>query len=439
MLPQHLPRYLLVGLLALALWSPGCGRRKLPPGVVEVEFWHSMAGPLEKSLKRLIQRFETENPKIRVRSIFQGGYSQLSQKLNLAVVNQDPPDLAQMYEAWIAYNNKSQEWVLPLDARIEADPEIQWKDIFQAFREAGQIHGKTYSIPTNKSFPVLYYNKDIFAKAGISDPPKTWDELARIGQKLTVDKDLDGQPEQWGWAFVDDPWLFECMVLQFGGSFINQEGKSALGGEPAMKAMRFLIDAFQGPKRFAYRTTGYDHQLDFADSRVAMFIGSSVSRTFMDDQIPFDYGAVPIPQGPIESSIMSGTGVALFRTEKSKEHTDAAWKFLKFLASTKATLYWGMTTNYVPIRESAVEHPDFQKRLEVDPGYGAGLAQIRYATSEPPLPAWYECRQYLKQAMEKSFLEPKNLEAIFQETVREMNRTLEKTQAEKPTPSGAKG
>lgn len=426
----------LAALIALALVVAGCGGGDAPPpGVVRVDFWHAMSGPLKKPLDRLIRRFEEQNPDVQVRSIYQGGYAQLSQKIRFAVQSQDPPVLAQMYEAAVAFNNRDRQIVQPLDAFLTRDAaEVDWQDVFEPFRETARVGDGTYVLPLIKSFPVLYYNKRLLREAGLPGPPTTWDEFAEYGRKLTKDADGDGTPEQWGWAFVTDPWIFECMVLQYGGSFLKPDGTSALGGRPAVEAMRFLVDASQGEGRFAYRSTGYDHQLDFADERVAMILASTVSRTFMADQLTFDVGVVPIPQGPHRASIMSGAGVAMF-ADHPPAVKDAAWRFLKYLASSKATLYWGISTNYIPIRESATQSEDYQKRIEADPGFGAGVAQLAYATSEPPLTSWYECRQVLARAMERVLIDPARAEAIFQEAVQEMNRTL----AQEQGPRGHEG
>ena len=411
--------------LLLALGISGCGAEDAPPpGVVRIDFWHAMSGPLRKPLKRLIRRFEEENPDIQVRGIYQGGYAQLSQKIRFSVQSGDPPVLAQLYEAAVAFNNRDRQIVEPLDKYLERDAaEVDWQDVFEPFRRTAKVGDGTFVLPLIKSFPVLYYNKRLFQEAGIPGPPVTWEEFARYGRRLTQDNDGDGTPDQWGWAFVTDPWIFECMVLQYGGSFLREDGSSALGGDPAVQAMRFVVDSSQGEDPYAYRSTGYDHQLDFADERVAMILASTVSRTFMADQITFDVGVVPIPQGPHKASIMSGAGVAMF-ADHPPEVKEAAWRFLKYLASTKATLYWGISTNYIPIRRSATQSEDYQKRLEADPGFGAGVAQMGYATSEPPLTSWYECRQILARAMERVLIEPARAEAIFREAVEEMNRTL---------------
>lgn len=414
----------LAGILLAVALATGCGGPEpIPEGTVRVRFWHAMSGPLAKALHHLVDRFHRDHPGIRIEPVFQGGYAQLSQKINLALMDGSPPDMAQMYEAMIAFCNRSGETLLPLDGFIAADPELRFDDVFGPFRDTITQGGKVYSLPPTKSFPVLYLNLDMLEAAGFTRAPETWDELASMGRTLTRDLDGDGRTDQWGWAFVNDPWVFQCMVLQNGGSLLTAEGKSAMGSEAARSALAYTLDSVMGPRPFAYRTTGFDHQLDFADGKVAMIIGSSVSRTFMADQITFRLGAAPLPQGKVKASIMAGPNIAIFKGIPEPRQK-AAFEFLKFFTSTNATLYWGIATNYIPIRRSAVESEAYRRRVEADPGFAAGIRQMDWAVSEPPLPAWYECRQILSSLMQKVFHEPAAMDRVLGEAVADMDRVL---------------
>lgn len=426
---RYVPAILVVA--ALACGVAGCGGGSgLPPGTTRVRFWHSMAGPLGKALRQVVEGFHKENPDVHVEPIFQGGYAQLSQKINLALLDGSPPELAQMYENMIAFCNRKEETILSLDDRIAADPELDFGDVFEPFRRTVLLGGRTFSLPPTKSFPVLYCNAALLKEAGLDRPPTTWDELAEVARRITRDLDGDGTPDRWGYAFVNDPWIFECMVLQEGGAFLKPDGTAALGGEPARKAMRWLLEATgqgRGPA-FAYRTTGFDHQLDFAEGRVAMIIGSTVSRGFMEEQIDFGMWVAPIPQGPVKATVMAGPNVAIF-AGVPEANRQAAWRFLRYMTRTEVTLYWAIATNYLPVRRSALEHPTYQRRLAADPGFGAGVAQLEYAQSEPPLPSWYECRQILNNTMQKCFQEPARMDALITEGVAEMDRVLAQERA----------
>ena len=372
----------------------------LQDNVVTIRFWHAMAGELGEALKVLIKQFEKANPGVRVVSVYQGSYGSLSQKLIGAVIAHEPPDVSQAYPAWVSYLNQDEEAqaIMALDDLIAADPTFDKDDLIQVLLEDCRLNGKLYALPFNKSFPVLYYNREMFKKAGLK-PPRTWDEFARVGRALTIDNDNDGRPERWGWAFNNDSWIFECTVLQFGGKLMNDDGRSSpFDQEPAFRAMHTFVDAAFGAAPYAYPVTGYDHQTDFVAEKVAMIQTSSVSRKFMQDQLRFDYGMLPLPAGTRKASILSGTNICLFNTgEKARQ--EASWKFLKFFTSAKATAFWSIRTSYVPVRKSALK--EMEKYLESDPNARAAIDQLNYAFFEPTLPAWYECRQILRNYFQK--------------------------------------
>src|SRR5207302_76414 len=136
-------------------------------------------------------------------------------------------------------------------------------------------------------------------------PPRTWQEFAEYGRKLTRDTNRDGKPELWGWSFSVDPWIFLCQVLQNGGTFLSEDGRKAhLDEPPAVDALQFWIDATRGPGVFAYRALDFEPQNEFQAGKVAMILTSSVSKTFMKPMVRFDMGMAPIPQGPHKAAIM---------------------------------------------------------------------------------------------------------------------------------------
>ena len=90
--------------------------------------------------------------------------------------------------------------IIPFDELASSDEDKEWLGSFYpAFMENSQTGGKTYGIPFQRSTPVLYWNKEAFAEAGLDPetPPTTWEETIEFGKKL-VKKDSDGNVSQWG-------------------------------------------------------------------------------------------------------------------------------------------------------------------------------------------------------------------------------------------------
>jgi ABC-type glycerol-3-phosphate transport system substrate-binding protein len=365
-----------------------------------IRFWHSMAGGLGEVLDELIIRFQKENPDIRVISIYQGSYGSLSQKIIGAAVVNELPDISQAYPAWISRLNEDPEnqAVIALDDRIAADKDFDVDDLVSVLLDDCKMDGKLYAIPFNKSFPVLYYNKEMLDRYNLK-PPVTWDEFTDVARALTKDLDSDGQIDQWGWAFNNDSMIFECAILQHGGKLIAKDGLSVpFDEQPTLDALYVFMDAAFGKNPYAYPVTGYDHQTDFVTQKVGLMQTSSVSREFMEKQLRFDYGMAPLPSGKNRAAILSGTNLCMFKTN-DEERQSAAWRFLKFFTSTESTAYWSINTSYVPVRHSAVS--SMKDYLKKDPNSAAAIDQIDVASFEPVFPAWFECRQILKNYFQK--------------------------------------
>jgi len=365
-----------------------------------VRFWHSMAGGLGDVLDELIVRLHKENPEIRVVSVYQGSYGSLSQKLIGAAVVNELPDISQAYPAWLSRLNEDPQnkAALSLDEMIANDKNFDTDDLVTVLLEDCKMDGELYALPFNKSFPVLYYNKEMFEKNNLK-PPTTWEEFTKAARTLTQDLDGDGKIDQWGWAFNNDSMIFECSILQHGSDLIAKNGLSVPFNEAAtLEALYIFMDAAFGKQRYAYPVTGYDHQTDFCTQKVAMIQTSSVSRQFMKDRLNFDYGMLPLPSDKKRAAILSGTNLCMFKTG-DKDRQQASWKFLKFFANTESTAYWSMKTSYVPVRYSAIK--EMKEYLDKDPNSQAAISQMDAACFEPIFPAWYECRQILKNYFQK--------------------------------------
>ncbi|MBI2945513.1 MAG: ABC transporter substrate-binding protein [Candidatus Wallbacteria bacterium] len=424
-----------VAMVVAGLLAGGCGGGGVEPErgrVQPVVFWHSMAGDLGKTMRVIIEKFNALHPQTPVEAVYQGGYDLLAQKIRTSVVAGQPPVMAQMYEAWTAYLNRDRGQEAILDLRpMLAEPGFDREDVYPVLMEDVTFDGQVLAMPFNKSFPVLYYNRDLFLAAGLDPdrPPATWTEFAEYGRKLTRDTNGDGHNDIWGWSFAVDPWLYLCMVLQNGGTFLSEDGRSAnFDRPPAVEALEYWIDACSGPRPFALRSTEFEPQNEYVAGKVAMVLTSSVSKAFMKPMIRFDMGMAPIPQGARHASIVAGTNVGIFR-KASPEQQRAAWEFIQFFSATENTTFWAIKTNYIPVRRSATKSKVWTEWLKLDPTAGVAIRQMESATFEPRFPEWVDCRKVLSQAMTQALQERGNARERLAAANKEINAKLARRHA----------
>lgn len=395
-------------------------------GRTVVNFWHGMGGALGDVLHEMIERFNGSQDRIYVKAQHMGSYQALNQKIIASVLAGNPPDMAQAFENWTA-KLLFGDAVEQLNSYIEAEGPAFWEDFFPAMR--ANVTGRNdriWSIPFNKSQQLMYYNKDLFRTCGLDpeSPPRTWEELIQCCDRLTRVKTGDGivmcrsdyeaavaagAPDDgkvisWGTAYPITVWTYCNYLYQLGGNLVTADyTKGLFNTDEGVEALMFMIELIDRYK-VAYRTTGRQDQNDFLAEQIGIMVGSSVSRVFMEEYMTFDWGMAPIPSNKCEASIMSGTNVIIFKNS-SPEVKIAAWEFIKWFCTSENTAHWSVATTYMPVRVSALKTPEMRENLRKNTMNDAALRQLPYTKFEPPLSAWFQCRDLLQRVLEDATIE----------------------------------
>src|SRR6476660_3510059 len=156
----------------------------------------AVGGPVTKIIDDMVQRFEKQNPDIKVTAVYAGNYTDSMTKALTAMKGGQPPQLSVLLSTDV-FTLMDENAIVPIDGLVS--DKAWFKEFYPAFMANGQIDGKTWSIPFQRSTIVLYWNKDAFKDAGL-DPeraPANWDDMVAIGKKL-VKKDGSGNVTRWG-------------------------------------------------------------------------------------------------------------------------------------------------------------------------------------------------------------------------------------------------
>ena len=394
-------------LLVLVLFS-GCTKQKKADASskVEVVFWHAMGGPLGDALTKLIDEFNDTHDDIHINAIAMGNYTALSQKIMAAVQTGNQPDISQVYESWTS-NMMEGDVLRPVAEFIAEDENFGDEDLadfYPIFIKCNTIDGQLVSFPFNKSVRVMYYNKDILFQNNMdpNKPPMNWSEFREMCRKLTVDIDGDGVPDRYGTTIKINAWQFENLLLQAGGEIMDMESSKPLfNSQAGVEALKYLTGILNEDKT-AYLSPGYDGQNDFLASKVVFYEDSSVSIAYMKNiGIDFNLGISSVPIKDTKRNLISGTNVAIFKSEDKRVEL-AAWEFVKWFTSSEITAKWSEYTYYMPVRRSSFQQPNIKKRLLTNPEIKSVYDQLEFATYEPQISEWFETRKYLEdQVIEK--------------------------------------
>jgi multiple sugar transport system substrate-binding protein len=382
-------KLLLPALLLVAGLLSSCGGERGPAPD------DAMGGPLGRALDELTGEYVEEGHALE--SVSMGRYQALSQKIMAAVAAGGPPDVAQCYEAWAA-NLIDNGSLVPIGPMLHGPQGLSEEDIsdFRSIFLQGSTHGDTlWTFPFNKSVRCLYLNREMLREAGLDRAPRTWGEYREWARRLTVDRDGDGTPEQWGLASQITASMFENLLVQNGGSLLNDAGTAvAFDSREGIEALEFMADLLVRDGT-ALVSQGFEYQNEFLAGKVAMIEGSSVTLAFIEGKYEFELGIAPLPAGKRAAQLVAGTDVVIFATTPERERQ--AWEFVRWFTEPAQTARWSARTGYLPVRRSALEHPELAAKLEAHPGLREAYAQLDDALPQPKASGWYAGRNILER------------------------------------------
>jgi len=340
-----------------------------------------VAGPLAQLMDGMINDFNASQTDIFVESIFAGGYKEAMDKSQTAFLAGSPPDFA-VLDAPNLLTLLDIDAIISLDDLIAKEGGDKFVDEFlSAFMHITRHGGKIWSIPWQRSTPILYYNKDFYREVGLdpNKPPATWDDLEAYSKKLTV-KDDKGNVVRWGVLIPNDYWIFKPLLLQAGGEGDNEEGTEILiDTDKNRETFEFLLrladeGVTTGVTRWSQSVT------DFASGATAMLYNSTGALTYIRNNIKYDFGTGFLPKKVRQVAIEGGGNFFIFKTDE--RHQNAAWEVIKWMTKPENTARWSLGSGYIPVKKAAFDIPEYKKYTEQWPQALTAYRQLTEAEIE---------------------------------------------------------
>ncbi|NRQ32452.1 sugar ABC transporter substrate-binding protein [Nonomuraea sp. NN258] len=322
-----------IALLALAALAAACSQGSATRDTTASEggkvtlryFTFSAAPDHEKDLDKIVQAFEKENPTIDV-VVETAPYDQYFTKLQTSIAGGTAPDTFELnYENFVVYAGAGSLLDLGTVAGDTA-PAGYAEGSLTAFQHAG----KQLALPASFSTVVLFYNKDLFKKAGVEPPTAewTWADEQAAAEKLT-DKGAkvygDFQPVQF--------FEFYKTLKQAGGEFLSPDGKkSAFNSPQGVKAATWLVSKVgktMPTEAEIGGTADYDTNL-FKSGKLAMWHNGIWQFAGLKD-VPFEWDVVVEPGDVTKASAVFHNAVA---ASAGTKHGKEAYAWAKFLSSS---------------------------------------------------------------------------------------------------------
>ncbi len=406
----------------------------------KITFWHSMGGANGEAITKMVTDFnEAHAGEIEVVVEYQGDYDDAINKIKSAGMSQ-LPCVFQLYDIGTRFMIDS-GWTLPIQEFIDAEG----YDIAQIEPNIAAyytVDGILYSMPFNSSTPLLYYNKDAFAAAGL-DPevaPVNFDEIIEMSEALTV-KDANGAVTQYGFGMGNYGWFFEQWVGKMAKHYVdNNNGR---GDEPATKvvfdengAAKDILtvwDTLIGSGMMPYLGTGTaDALAAFIAGNITITLGSTASLkmllTNIGDAFELGTGYFPYINADDEGGVSIGGGSLWILDSGDTAKEQASWEFIKFMLSPDQQAYWNAQTGYFPITVATHETAAFQENLAMYPQFGTAIDQLHDTAPEYAgalLSVFPEARALVQQYTEKLINGEMDVDTTVLSLAQDINKAIE--------------
>ncbi|MFD8913693.1 ABC transporter substrate-binding protein [Streptomyces sp. NPDC059575] len=329
-------------------------------------YWASNQGASIAVDKQVLQpeldKFEKQTGiKVKVEVV---PWSDLLNRILTAATSGQGPDVLNIGNTWSA-SLQATGALLPWDAKNFE--KIGGRDRFvdSALGSTGATGKDPAAVPLYSMAYALYYNKQIFADAGIAKPPATWDELVADGKKIQAKGKSPLGAE--GSNVSENIHHVFVFAKQHGGDFFTADGKPDFTNPKVVDAVKQYVDLMAKDKAIPAGNAEYAQNQsvsDFAKGKQAMLLWQSAAANLKSQGMSDDaYGIAPVPvqsgtpgTGTQVNSMVAGINLAIF---KDSHHLDGATRFVKFMTSDSEQKILNKAYSSIPPVKAAQQDPAF--------------------------------------------------------------------------------
>ncbi len=261
------------------------------------------------------------------------------------------------------------------------------------------------ALPRDISNVVIFYNRDLLTQAGLSAPQPgwSWEQFREMADRLTVDVNNDGDPDQFGISFYSTPPLFWLpFVWSAGGDLFSPDLRQFTLNQPkALAGLRFYADLRNkwhvAPKKV--ESGGASMSQLFLQQKVAMLVSGRWSVPVFREQAKFHWDVVPLPVGPSGQSRV-GIDASGYAISAKSKHPAESFELIRFLLSKTSVRTVTESGLIVPSRPDVATSAAFLSPDQA-PAHGqAFLDVIPQGVPTHTPPRWNEVAEELGLALE---------------------------------------
>lgn len=377
---------------------------------IHLTYWRALTGASGVAQDELVRRFNESQTDVRVTSEFQGSYSDLATKLTAAIVARSGPDVTQLGTFEIRQFAEAGA-LADLKPYLEGADGIDTGDWPATMARAGEIDGGVYWLPFNVAVPVLYYNQDAVAEAGLDGAPATWNEFFNYARSLTKRSD-SGTVERHGLALWNITWPLFSMIWSEGGELTTRDYSNITLNDPVvgrlLEELQRLVK--EGDAIMPDKASG-GHRAAFQNGRAAMILDSQDAfAEIFNHTRDFTPALALYPAGAKGRVYAPGGGGLAMLANTPPERRDAAWHFIRFMLAPEQLTYYARESGYLAFTESS---RNAAGDLLADPRYATIHEALEYVRADFSVNMSPEIRAAFDEAYRKILVQGADVQATL--------------------------
>jgi multiple sugar transport system substrate-binding protein len=369
-------------------------------------------------LQEQIAAFQQKYPNVTVKPDHTD-YNNLNEKLTASIAGGQPYDVMLMGIGWVP--PFAAKGVL---ADLGQDRAQLASRFYEGAVDAGVYQGKVYGLPIMLDTRIGIYRKDLFAEAGIAEPPKNFAEMREYGRRLTQ-RAPDGTLLRAGLDVlsIDPRQAFETLLWANGGELFGADGTPAFNSPLGVEALQMMADVIRVDRSedVGYTQPNAPTGNVMAQGRAAMMVGhhnfwSEIQRTAPDLIAQDKIGFFVIQN--VRGAVFQGGTLATVAAQS--RNPAAAKAFVDFLTSEGPALAANQQRGNIPALKS-LESSEF---VQGNKAIQFAMENLELAHSEGGVPQWLEIRGKFKAAIESAMLGQKTPQQALDDLAAEASAAM---------------
>jgi len=371
----------------------------------------------ENEVRGYIEAFNRLYPDIEVEIIRPADYWP---KLMSMIAARTPPDVFYMgFPEFVKFHAMGA--LLDLQSYVDRDPTFNEGDFFPGLLDAFKDvrTGHIYGVPKDWSTYVVYYNKEMFEKAGLPTPNElfgygkwTWDNLVEVAKKLTKDG---------VYGIAVDAGRWKIMPPQWGAEWVKGFNEVVVDTPEFAEAIQFYADLWLKYHVAPDMTEQAEMSPAdrFANQKAAMYIcGRWMTMKFK--HLPFEWDIAPLPY---HKKMYTWVDLVAYCVARDSKHPDAAWKLVRFLTGVEGQKLVAKAGHAIPARRSVAYSSAFVNAL-AERGIHNTVHLMPYYERILVFNHWGEIWTILNRALEPVWMGEKTAAEALKEAQKEIDSLL---------------